>query len=99
MPPKRDNDEERSTRIDRLVEQPRTQNANSEMRRGLRPRDGDVMLTGASPANGDIVVDSYAPQEGRCQHVRTWLTDNWVDFVLLEDFRTALSFLPQSEIL
>jgi hypothetical protein len=125
MPTERDNDEERSARIDRLVEPPRTQNANSEMRRGLPSRAGDVMLTRASPADGDVVVDICARQEAResalvyvqnaatgadqyrfrireeaiayalpfakCQHVRAWLTDNWVDFVPLEDFRMVES--------
>lgn len=125
MPTKRDNDEERSARIDRLVEQPRTQNANSEMRRGLPSREGDVMLTRTSPGDGDIVVDIYARQEAResalvyvqsaapgvnqhlfrareeavayaralakGQHVCAWLTNNWVDFGLFEDFRVMES--------
>ena len=56
MPTTRDNDEERSARIDRLVEQPRTQNANSEMRRGLPSREGDVMPARTTPEDGDIVV-------------------------------------------
>jgi hypothetical protein len=56
MPTTRDNDEERSARIDRLVEQPRTQNANAEMRRGLPSREGDVMPARTTPEDGDIVV-------------------------------------------
>jgi hypothetical protein len=54
MPTTRDNDEER--RIDRLVEQSRTQNPNSEMRRGLPSRERAVMPARTTPENGDIVV-------------------------------------------
>ena len=32
------------------------QNANSEMRRGLSARDGDVMPTRTTPENGDVVL-------------------------------------------
>ena len=56
MPTTRDDDEERSARIDRLVEQPRTQNANSDMRRDVPSREGDVMPARTTPEDGDIVV-------------------------------------------
>ena len=34
---------------------------------------------------------AYALPFAKCQHVRAWLTDNWVDFVLLKDFRMVES--------
>jgi len=50
------NNDERSARIDRLVEQQRRQNANSAMRRGLPWRPGDVSPPRTTPEGGDIVV-------------------------------------------
>ena len=44
------------TNDDRLEKQQRRQNANSEMRRGLPSRDGDVMPMRTTPENNDIVV-------------------------------------------